>query len=841
MSTATGCWHCGEPLPSTDVPQAMVAGTAHPVCCHGCRAAAEWISELGLADYYRLRSALAPRAPGHDEAQRAARPWARPELARHVVRELVGERHEVIVLVEGLRCAACTWLIERSLAALAGIVSVEVNAGARRARIVWQRDRVSLAQIVETLARTGYRARPLDAAALDDARRRESRQMQKYLVVAGFGAMQAMMYASALYFGALDAADPATGELMRWLGLLVATPVVLYAARPFFAGAARSLAARRLGMDVPVALAITLIYAGSVYAVVHAGAEVYFESVSMFVFFLLAGRYLEMRARHRTGDLSGALARLAPMFAQREDRDGGLSEVCALDLAPGDRVHVAEGSGVPADGVLESGQCRVDEALLSGESQPIVKRSGDAMIAGSMVVEGSATVRVERVGGDTVLSGIVALAGRAATGRPRLARAGERAAAGFVARVLALAALTALGWGLADPQRAFSATIAVLVVSCPCAFALAAPAAVTRALGVLARRGVLVVRPDAIEQLALVTHVMFDKTGTLTDPRQRLERVQALRDVPADRALALAAALARGSRHPAAQAIAIAAGAAQATLPVAGALQVHVGDGLSGQVEGRPLRLGRADFSLRLGDAPGAQMPGQPPVGEAPGQRGGQPLHSTLEEVVILADDAGAIAAFHLSEQLRAGAREGVDALRSAGLQVEMVSGDAPARVARSAAQLGIARWQACVRPDGKLARLAGMRDRKARVMVVGDGSNDAPVLAGADVAVAIASGSDLAQASSDIVLAGGDLRALAQSRELARATLAVLRQNHRWALGYNLAVLPLGALGFVSPWVAALGMSASSLLVVLNALRIGRPAVPARTTAAARASMVTA
>ncbi|MCB2019234.1 MAG: heavy metal translocating P-type ATPase, partial [Burkholderiaceae bacterium] len=437
---AASCWHCGEGLPA-DAPQAVVAGAAHPVCCQGCRAAAEWIDQLGLGDYYRVRSATAPRAPDLAQAQRSADAWQRPELARHAVRTLATGQSEALLLVDGIRCAACVWLIERALGAVSGVQSVQVNASAQRARIVWDPQRTTLPAILQALARTGYSALPLDAASLDDSRRRESRAALKRLAVAGFGTMQAMMYASALYLGAVETMDPATRELMRWFGLLVATPVVFYSARPFFQGAWRALRARTLVMDVPVAIAIALIYVASLVQALRGGGEVYFDSVSMFVFLLLGGRYLEMRARHRAGHLADAMARLAPAFADRLRTDGMLERVGVHELTPGDRVHVAHGMRLPADGVLESATCRVDEALLSGESAALPKRRGDALTGGSMVVEGPAILCVRQVGANTALAGIAALVARAQSERPRLARAGERAATGFVARTLALAAL----------------------------------------------------------------------------------------------------------------------------------------------------------------------------------------------------------------------------------------------------------------------------------------------------------------------------------------------------------------------------------------------------------------
>ena len=791
-----GCWHCGEPLPA-DPPQALVAGIAHPVCCNGCRAVAEWIGELGLDSYYRLRSrSSAVRPPDLGDWPRSAAAFERAELSRHFVRPLEDGTSEALVLIDGVRCAACCWLIERTLDLLPGVSAVSVNASAQRARILFDGRTVSITGIVDALARVGYRALPLNREALDDSRRRETRDAQKRLAVAGFGAMQAMMYASALWFGAFDGTEVATRDLFRWLTLLAATPVVFYAATPFFAGAKRHLEARRLGMDVPVALAIALIYAGSIIELVVGGPDVWFESVSMFVFFLSAGRYLELRARHRAGDLSDALTGLAPAFADRIDADGSLVRVGAVELVPGDRVIVADGACVPADGVLESARCRVDEALLCGESAPVTRHRGEMLCAGSVVTGNPATMRVTRVGADTVVAGIVALTARAATTKPRLARAGERAAAGFIARVLVLAACTAIGWAIVDPGRAFSATVAVLVVACPCAFALAAPAAVTRTLAVLATRGVLVVRPDSLEDLARATHVIFDKTGTLTEPSIVHNCTLTLRGTDGDAALAVAAALARGSRHPLARAF---IAAAPAVLPSVDARESVAGFGIGGVVDGRRYRLGRADYALPLGRQ-----------------------QSDLDDAVILADDDGPVAAFHIDERLRPTARSAVAALARDGLAVAIASGDATAKVASVAGMLGVKTWVARQAPADKLAWLASIRENGARVVVVGDGVNDAPMLAGADVAVAVSSAADVAQATSDIVITG-KLDVLAQARMLAQQMLAILRQNRRWALGYNLAAVPLAALGFVPPWLAAIGMSASSLAVVLNALRIGR------------------
>ena len=417
------CWHCGEALPTGEQFSATVSGQSHPVCCIGCRAAAEWIDQLGLADYYRLRSepALRPAASPNDAAS-----WQHAELDRHLVRELDGGKQEAIMLIDGVRCAACVWLIERALGVVPGVESVQVNAVARRARVTWESARCSLANIIEALQRAGYRALPLDARAFADSRRAESRSALKRLIVAGFGAMQAMMFASALYFGVFDANDAGTRDLFRWFGLMVSSPVVLYSAQPFFAGAMRALRARRLAMDVPVALAIAIIYGASIFESLRGGHEVYFDSVSMFVFFLLLGRHLEMRARHRAGDLTDALAKLTPAYADRVAADGSIERISASALAGGDRVRIASGAVVPADGILLGNPCRVDESMLSGESAAVTKRAQDPLVAGSVVLSGPADMQVQRVGADTVLAAIVALVSRAQSERPRLALSGER-------------------------------------------------------------------------------------------------------------------------------------------------------------------------------------------------------------------------------------------------------------------------------------------------------------------------------------------------------------------------------------------------------------------------------
>jgi len=803
-SSSARCFHCGESLPLEATFTASVGDRSEPVCCIGCKAACEWIGTLGLADYYRLRETVAPRVLA---AAGDLTPWDRDELQRLYVHRYADGTAEVNVLIEGLRCSACSWLIERALAAVDGVCEVGVNLTGKRARIVWQPQRMTLSAVLAAITRLGYTPHPLDRKSLDEVAMREQRDALKRLVVAGLGMMQAMMFAIVLYAGALEGMDVPTRDFFRWVGLIVTIPVVSYAAWPFFRGARREWRARRPGMDTPVALAVALVFVASAIETVRGGAHVYFDSASMFVFLLLGGRYLEMRARHRAAELVDALARLQPAIAERRNASGAIESVGVHELETGDCVVIADGATVPADGELSSAECHVDESLLSGESKPVRRYRGDKLIAGSIVSNGPVDMHVERMGADTILSAIVRLAGRARQQRPRWASYGERAAGYFVLALLGVAAATAAAWYLVDPSRAFPATLAVLVVACPCAFALSVPAALARALAVLARRGVFVLKPNAIENLARTDHFIFDKTGTLTNRAIQLVTTAPLTQRSAVDCLAIAAQLEAGNTHPIAEALRAAGTRAPSC---AMNLRSFAGFGVEGEIKGRRYRLGSTTFAL--------------------GKRG-----ISDSDDVVLADATGALACFTLRENLREDAASTLAALREQHAGVEILSGDSASRVAAIAARLGVETFRARVSPQRKLDRLQQLRVQGKVVGVVGDGVNDAPILAGADLAVALGGGAELAQSSADIVLANDRLSALVEARTIAAITLRIMRQNIIWALIYNSATIPLAATGWIPPWLAAIGMSLSSLAVVLNALRIKLPHPDRRSTRTGR------
>lgn len=774
------CFHCAEPLPHDPV-HARVADAQQSFCCPGCAAAAEFIGAAGLDAYYRLRSTPAARPQDED--------WT--VYDRHALRaDLVHEQAgvcEASVQVEGLRCAACTWLIERALGTLPGVTTVQVNPVAARVRLVWRAEALPYSALLTRLAALGYRPHPGDHGGAS-TRRAERRRLLIRLAVAGLGSMQAMMYGGAQWLGSGADMPAAVRDYLSWVGLLVTAPVVAYSAQPFFLGAWRGLRAHRLGMDASIALAILLAFGASVAATLAGSWPVYYDALSMFVFLLLAGRYLELAARQHAVERADAIARLLPDTATRLDADDQPRAVGRRELALGDRVLVRHGEAVPSDAMLESPHAQLDEALLSGESAPVSLRAGADLVGGALNAGDPFVARITRTGSATVLAGILRLLDRAQSERPPLALAAERVAGWFVAGVLVAAAVTWWLWQDLDTTRALGVTLAVLVATCPCALGLATPAALTAATHALARRGLLVTRGTTLEALARVTDVVFDKTGTLSLGRPVLVTTEAAEP---GWALAVAAALERASEHPLARAF-----SDIPTSLTAQRVRVQPGAGLTGEIEGVVYRLGRADW-----------------VTGGPGD----------DAALTLAGPDGVLARFTVADPLREDAPDSIAALRRLGITPHLASGDAPDKVAACAASLGIADAAARLDPAAKLARVRALQAAGRVVLVVGDGVNDAPVLAGGDVAIAIAQGSALAQASADAVLLGGRLAPLVAGLETARATRRVVRQNLIWAVGYNLIALPVAMVGWMDPWLAALGMSLSSLLVVLNALRLGR------------------
>ncbi|MDP2808835.1 MAG: heavy metal translocating P-type ATPase [Rhodocyclaceae bacterium] len=814
------CYHCGLPIPADAVFTVEIGGQPRAMCCAGCQSVAQAIVANGLGDYYRHRDAMpeSPREAMPVELQ-ALGLFDHPDVQKNFVRPVGEHEREAALILEGITCAACVWMNEAHIARQPGVTAVDINYATRRARVRWDERQTRLSQILEAIAAIGYRAHPYDVMRSEHLAQKERRAALWRLLVAGFGMMQVMMYAVPVYMAQVgDGGDmtPDIEQLMRWASLVLTLPVIFYSAAPFFASAWRDLRLRRLGMDVPVALGAGAAFLASTWATLSAAGEVYFDSVTMFVFFLLTGRYLEMMARQKAVRGIERLSRAIPAFCARLPRYPEMESerVPVAEVSVGDTVLVKPGETIPVDGTVLSGESSADESLLTGESRPVGKRIGDTVVGGSVNSASPLVLRVDKVGECTRLATIQRLMEHASAEKPRMVEMADRIAARFVLALLVLAAGTGLFWWAVDPARALWVFIAVLVVSCPCALSLATPAALTVATGALARVGVLVTRGHAIETLARATHVIFDKTGTLTEGRPVVTEVLPFGGISGGEASRLAAALETGSEHPVGRALLEAARDATAVspaltlaLPVVNELLARTGQGMEGRIDGRTLRVGTPAYV--------AELHGQdaPPQAAAWAESG--------ETVVALGDASGWLALFRLSDKPREGSAQVVASLRGQGLKIGMMSGDAPGAVAKMAAELGIADARGAMTPEGKHAAIRQLQERGAVVAMVGDGVNDAPVLAQAHVSIAMGGGTELARGQSDIVLLSDDLAHLAEGVRLARRTLSIIRQNLAWAFAYNLVAIPLAMAGWITPWMAGIGMSASSLLVVLNALRL--------------------
>jgi Cu2+-exporting ATPase len=804
MNADTACYHCGLPVPEASPFHAVILDVPRELCCHGCQAVAESIVENGLEDYYRYRTEL-PNSVEElvPEELRKLDLYDHPEVQKSFVLETTEHLKQASLILEGITCAACIWLNERHLKQIPGVHEVSVNYASHRARISWDESKVKLSAILAEIRKLGYHAHPFNAQQQEERRQQRRKGDIRRLAVAGISSGQVMMLAVALYAGDVQGMEYATRELLRWFSLLLTAPTILYAAWPFYHSAWRALMQRRVNMDTPITLGVLAGFFGSVWATIQGEGVVYYDTITMLVFFLLGARFLERNAREKSVEAAENLLRLVPAMATRVNAGQQHELVPVHELAIGELILAKPGETIAADGVVEEGASNADESLLTGESRPLPKSPGDRVYAGSINYESPLLIRVSGVGEQTVLAGIARLLDRAQAQKPRLAQMADRLASWFTYILLALVAAVGWYWWRIDPAKAFEIMLAVLVISCPCALSLAAPAAFAAAGSHLVKRGVLLTRGHALETLARATHFVFDKTGTLTLGKPVLLRTVAIGSKSAEEYLLLAASLEQASEHPLAQSFLQAAEGR--ILPAVTDSENLPGKGVAGTIAGQRYQLGNANVNPALS-------------AQCRLDAGDIPPGATL---VWLSDSEKVLAAFVLADTLRPQAVELIALLRKRGLRMSILSGDAADAVAHHARVLGVDDWQANLEPEQKLAALQKLQYGGAVVAMVGDGINDAPVLAGAQVSIAMGSGTQMARTNGDIVLLTEHLLEIDHAVATSRFGMSVIKQNFGWALGYNLLAIPFAATGFISPWLAALGMSVSSLVVVLNALRL--------------------
>ncbi|CAM8656709.1 ZntA Cation transport ATPase [Comamonadaceae bacterium] len=722
------------------------------------------------------------------------------------------------LVIEGMHCAACALTIEDALLKVPGVESARVSAANRRARVRWAQDRVVPSQWMQALQSAGYRAVPANDVFAAERRKAESRKALWQWLVAGLCMMQVMMYAWPAYQARPGDLALEYEQLLRWASWVLSLPVVLFSCGPFFRKAWSDVRHLRVSMDLPVALGMLITFAASTAGTFDPagmfGREVYFDSLTMFVFFLLTGRWLEARLRDRTAGALDALMNRMPDSVLRQTPDGGWERVAVRRLLVGDLMQIRAGEAFAADGVIVQGRTCVDESLLTGESEALARSVGQSVIAGSHNLEGTVQVRVVALGEATRFAQILALMEGASLSKPGAALLVDRWASPFLIGVLLAAGAAALWWWPQNPAHAVMVAVSVLIVTCPCALSLATPAAMLAAAGNLARQGLLVRSLPSLESLAAVDTVVFDKTGTLTRDAMTCKAVHTRPGVLREAALACAAGLAAHSLHPLSRAIgqlAVQEGvtpvAVQAPQEIAGqGVQAHVlplagsAEGAAGISEGR-MRLGSATFCGAAPDAPDATAPTEP--------------------VVHLQDAQGWLASFYWQEELRSDALGVIAALQAQGVEVHLLSGDRAAAARAMGQRLGITHVAGGCSPADKLDYVHQLQGRGHVVAMVGDGLNDGPVLAGAHVSFAFGRAVSITQSRADFVALGDQLHNVYTALMLARKTLRVVRQNLWWALAYNVACIPLAIAGYLPAWLAGLGMAASSLLVVLNALRL--------------------
>lgn len=787
------CFHCGEPLPSAETFTALIANQAQFFCCAGCRAASQLIDGAGLGQFYHIRDQQSPQALADNDSVNAV------DLAE-VQAEFVrrdGADAEAELVVDGMRCSACAWLIEHLLLQQAGVKSAVVNLAAQRLLLRWQPDLLPLSQLLLLLRRLGYQAIPFLPELEEQQYRQQSQTLLIQLGIAAIASMQVMMFGIGLWYGAFADMEADYEHFLRWVSLIFSIPVITYSALPFHLGALRGLLSGRPGMDLPVSIALLLAFGASVIATLNGGPHVYYEAVTMFVFFLLTGRLLEHRARRRAAEHTANLRRSMPLMARRIDADGQIQDVAVASLKPGQQLLIAPGATIPADALIESGESELDESLLTGESLPLAKGPGAVVYAGSINGMSPLQIRVTRQKHDSLLATIIRSQTQALAERPRWAMLADRIASQFVVAQLLLTALTYLAWHYwLDADRAFEVALALLVATCPCALALATPAALSSAIARLSQLGVLVRRSAVFEPLSKVSAVVFDKTGTLSHGQLSLLSIEPLADVDNAQILALAMAIEQNSEHPVARAL---CALATSTHFIATERTNHPGLGVSATIAGQRYALGRPDwFSV-------AELP--PAVGLS----------------VILYRAEQPLARLQFSDALRPEAVALCQQLAQQQLQLIVASGDPSPAAAAILAPLPLTAIHLGQTPQAKQQLIAALQQQGERVLAIGDGINDAPVLAQADCSLAMGAGTDLAKQSADVVLVANRLDGVALLLRIGRRATLTARQNLGWALLYNLIVIPLAMAGWITPWFAALGMSLSSVVVLANASRLLR------------------
>ena len=817
------CFHCYEQVPHGIELAVEINNIAQPMCCIGCQAVAQTIVDNGLTQYYNVRTEPAQKGQSliPEELQKNKlldEAVLQSEFVFHSVAD--NEKiSEAILTIDGISCAACAWLIEMQLAKLKGLVDISVNATTQRATVSWFAEALKLSEILTAIEVVGYQALPFKASESEINNKKQSKTFIKRLGISGILMMQVMMIAVGLYFGAFADMASHNKVYLRWASFILSIPIITYGAFPFYVGAINALKAKRLSMDVPVSIAIILAFSASAWATITAQGEVYFESVSMFTFLLLIGKFLEFRARARAAQVSANLLKLMPMTANKIV--GTLAEksqsdainlathseqlVAAKQLVKGDLVLIKPGEIVPADGVIITGSSQLNEAMLSGEQRPVVKSVQDTVFAGTVNGDGNITVEVKQIPNQSFLSQLIRLSEQSQAHKPKIAKLSDKIAQYFVAIILMTSLATAIYWQQRLPDEAFWITLSVLVATCPCALSLATPTGLTCATTRLNKLGIMIKGGHVMETLPQINCFAFDKTGTLTTGEFTIVDVLLLSQEHAyttEDILAIAAALESHSEHP------IAKPFAKHRNPehIAKNVVVHSGQGVTATLNDQQFAIGKYSWLTT-----------------------GINSSSTVPEVVKQAHDASCvltrnnkvIAAFYLVDKIRDEALPTLSVLNNTNKRTLLLSGDSQIACNKLRHTIPMTSVSGGLSAHAKMQHIKQAQDEGFKVAMTGDGVNDSPVLGAAHVSIAMGCGADITKSGADVILLNNKLNSINLLVDIAHKTHRIIFQNYLWAFGYNAIVLPLAVAGFITPYMAVIGMSASSILVISNSLRL--------------------
>ena len=799
------CYHCGLPVASSDEGKftTVILGQQRDMCCPGCQAVAEAIVSNGLDDYYQFRTEPAQKSDDSIlETLDKLKVYDDPSLQEEFVFE-EGQHKQIQLTLEGITCAACGWLIEKQLSKVDGIKQVAVNVQERRALVTWLPHDIKLSQILSTLKRIGYVGSPFHPDEHEASYKREQKTFLKKLGLAGIMTMQVMMLMTGLYFDWFGAIELETRQYFYWVALTLTTPVVLYSGSIFYVGAAKALSARTVNMDVPVTLAIFGTFFAGIRSTVLEQGEVYFESICMFIFLLLLSRFLEHRSRHRAAQISANMMQYVPVSATKLLQDGSMTECLAKQLKVDDVVLVKPGETIPIDGIVIEGNAAVDESMLTGEFNPVRKTNNSTVYGGTVCQDGSLTITVTQTLKNALVNQIVRLQASAMASKPKAAQIADNFSRYFVTAVLLISALTYSFWAYQGSDEAFWITISVLVATCPCALGLATPSALTCAMAKLNRQGILLKRADALEQITDIDTIALDKTGTLTQGKFTITNAWYADGVDSDKALSIACALESRSEHPIAKAFNGDNGCDQRAkneLHKVTNFSVTPGGGISGEINDTMFSMGSAAFSVS------------------------DTYITSIEQYptanVFLTVEGRIMAAFEVRDSLRDDTKETLNLLKTNHV-LAVLSGDTQQNVDVLTKTLPISTAIGGLTPEQKYQAVKTLQQTGAKVMMMGDGINDAPVLASADVAIAVGNATDVAKTAADVILLGDQLLSVPELIQTAHQVKQKIRQNIGWSVGYNVLILPFAVSGLLSPWMAVVGMSLSSIIVVTNSTRL--------------------